>query len=123
MHSSGVDFMNDIPTPAGSATFVILADGDLGDLIARLADDQAAFDRSRRRIVHVPLAPGSVGTGNAAALILDAQGMIWGYLDEVQATTAAWIENAFLRAGNSPSTTTSGAPALRASIARGSGLV
>src|SRR5436190_24248629 len=105
MHSSITDIVAYGPaSPAGCVTFVILADGELGDRIARLADDHASFDRRRRRILHIPLGPRLKNAGNAAALILDSEWKVWGYLDQGRATAEGWIEDAFLRAGNSPST-------------------
>lgn len=122
MHPSITDMVVHVrASSAGRVTFVILADGALGDRIARLADDHAAYDRRRRRILHIPLAPRLKVVGNAAALILDGGGNVWGYLDEARATAEAWIEDAFLRASNATSTILFDAPAARSSTARGSG--
>jgi hypothetical protein len=105
MSLAGIDVVTNVPSPhRGTVTFVILAGGELGDRIARLADNQAAFDRNRRRIMRLPLAGMRIGLmdnpdfGNAVALILGSEGDLWGCLDERRATTAAWIEDAFLRA-------------------------
>jgi hypothetical protein len=88
------------------ATIVILF-GDFGDAAALIARDRVALDQSRRKL----LVPGDPGYPSAAliatwtrdrpstlAVVLTPDGIISDLLDTGRATSAAWVEDAFVRA-------------------------
>jgi hypothetical protein len=90
---------------AQAATFVVIANGDFGKQIARLAQEHADFDPASRRV----LRPGDAlypptttvtewSRRGAAALVVGASGNVCALLDQRQAVTEAWIEDCFLRA-------------------------
>ena len=88
-----------------AATLIVLADGTVGRNIARLAQRHADFDPDCRRVLRpgdaVYPAPTSIvrwKKHGAAALVVNAGGEVCALLDERQATTEAWIEDAFVRA-------------------------
>lgn len=89
-----------------AATFVVVASGPLGTRVTRMAEDRAAFDPDRRRVVkpgdaHYPPAERVArwcGDGDAAALILNIRGELCQRLDPERALVAAWVDDAFLRA-------------------------
>jgi len=88
------------------ATIVILF-GDFADDAALIARDRVEFDESRRRL----LVPGDPGYPSDAlieawtrdkpgtlAVVLAPDGTISDLLDAGRATSAAWVEDAFVRA-------------------------
>ena len=83
--------------PSSVVTFVVLATGEVGEAIAHLASEHAAFDPDHRR---VQLSKESYGEPqiDAAALTLKADGTIAELLDERCALSEPWIEDAFVRA-------------------------
>jgi len=97
-------------TPAfPSATFVVIADGFLGKRIATLAQEHAAFDPDFRCVLRPDdaLYPPSASIApwsrrGAAALVVSSSGDVCALLDLQQATTAGWIEDAFLSAKRRP---------------------
>lgn len=74
------------------ATLVVIAEGDLGERIAHVGEEQAAFDPENRRVLRVH------ARSEAAAVMLDAHDQPVVFLDEHYATSAPWIEDAFVRA-------------------------
>lgn len=87
-----------------TATFVVLANGALADVIARIAGQHAAYDRSHRRVIGKEERDAVVAQlrywtagGLPAAVVIDQRNEVCVSLDEWQATTDAWIEDAFLK--------------------------
>ena len=80
---------------AGAATLVVIASGKAGKRIARVASEHAAFDPNRRRVVRLE---SRTADAAPAALVIDADGEVCVTLSRARATSAAWIEDAFLRA-------------------------
>jgi len=87
-----------------AATLIVLADGHLGRNIARLAQRHADFDPDCRRVLRPGDAVYPTSSSivpwkehGAAALVVNAGGEVCALLDERQATTEAWIEDAFVR--------------------------
>lgn len=89
-----------------TATFVVLTGGQLGSLIARLAEEHAALDPERRRVANLGDAayPSDNKTAlrpeesDTVALVLRQDGSLSDLLDANRAVSEAWIENAYLRA-------------------------
>ena len=85
----------------GVCTIVVLIGGRRGRRIARLAQKHADFDPIGRRVMG-PDDPAFRGACRpnpaAAALVVDTKGVICATLDPRQATSEAWIEDAFVRA-------------------------
>ena len=87
-------------TDYGTATLIVLADGELGRAIECVANTRIAFDAIRRRVV----GPSCVLTESlekwrrrhVAAIMLDASGTPCAILDKYQAVSEAWMENAFV---------------------------
>jgi len=87
--------------------FVVLATGDRGRHVARVAQEQAEYDVEHRRVVKPgdPMYPTPVqiaawAIGTAAALILDERGTLRVVLDEQRAISGPWVEDAFVRASH-----------------------
>jgi len=87
-----------------NAILVVVATGRLGSRIAEVAQEHAEFDPDCRGV----LRPGDARypsmkdlerwTGDGtAALMVDGGGRVCARLDERQATSRPWIENAFLQ--------------------------
>lgn len=89
-----------------AATIVVLFD-DLADTAALIARDHVALDPSRRRLL-VPGDPGypsdaliatwTRDSPSTIAVVLAPDGTISDLLDAGRATSAAWVEDAFVRA-------------------------
>lgn len=90
--------MNDGELSVGTqvVTFVVLATGRIGETIARLAEEHAAFDRTRRRVIRRSRTRWADGT--AAAMVLNGEQQPAVFLDELCATAEEWIEAAFVQA-------------------------
>jgi len=88
------------------ATFVVLR-GESADEVAAAAKERISLDRARRRLI-VPgddAYPSSTqirawvaAHPGAAAVILTPSGAVSDVFDKSRATSAAWIEDAFVRA-------------------------
>lgn len=61
--------------------------------VSTLAIEHAAFDSEHRRVIEI-----AEMCGDAAAVLLRADGTICTILDEIRALNEAWIEDAFVRA-------------------------
>lgn len=75
-----------------TATLLVFAKGRLRDQIIAIGEQQADFDRLHRRVIAVREMDGPV------AMVVNDRNDFCVFLDEWQATSAAWIEDAFLRA-------------------------
>lgn len=89
-----------------AATIVVLA-SDVSEDVSSVARDRVALDEERRRL----LLPGDTGypseqqiaewsrdSATPVAVVLSPDGTLSAALDSTQATSAAWIEDAFVRA-------------------------
>ena len=89
-----------------AATFIVLSSDACADVVS-VARDQIELDTERRRI----LLPGDSGypsadqiaawkrdSATAAAIVLAPDGCFSAVLDNARATSAPWIEDAFVRA-------------------------
>ena len=84
-----------------TSTFVVFAHGPLGSRIRRTAQVQADFDPSCRRVVDVERLQLPLTTprrAQAAAAVVNGDGLVCATLDAQQAVSAPWIEDAFVRA-------------------------
>lgn len=73
-------------------TFVIPRSGIHG-AVKSLAVEHASFDPEHRRVIEI-----ATVCGEAAAVVLRADGNLFTILDRVRALDEAWIEDAFIRA-------------------------
>jgi hypothetical protein len=87
------------------ATLIVVAEGRLEKRVTRMAAAHAAFDPDSRTVMrpgdalYPPQALLEPWTSRgAAALVVNASGHVCAVLDSLQATTAGWIEDAFLSA-------------------------
>ena len=87
-----------------SAKLIVITGGPAAERISKFADEHAAFDRTNRKVLR--LGDDAYPTEetiarwarNAAAVVLNVDGAPVIFLDEQRAMSAAWIEDAFLRA-------------------------
>ena len=80
------------------ATLVVTATGREATRIADLADDHASLDRARRQVIRREPTSHRVRDRRVAVVIISSRGNICGVLNRKQALSAAWIEDAFVRA-------------------------
>jgi hypothetical protein len=87
-----------------TATFIVLAEGTKAQRIMALAQQQAAFDPTHRRVIAVDQQSAVVNQirqripdTQPAAVVVDHRNEICACLDLWRATTPAWIEDAFLQ--------------------------